>query len=177
MEPGQGAVGARDTGFHYELAALIGAGDLLRSVASDLPQARVVDLVQGLALVPVTRELSVALAGIGDPLPPETGFWRWSPGVLHLLQRASAAGPLAYLEADYLGRDGRQAAAVWHGGVVVCGPLFLSRSEPFPRTGAGPIGAVLRKLGVVAAGPQDEFVVLGLGRHRSTEDWCQTTTG
>ncbi len=160
-----------DQGFRYELCAMIAAPDVLEPMAAARPQAQVIGLAQGLAMVPVTSRLSTALEGTGATVPPETGFWLLSPGVLHLLETASAAGPIAYIETDYLGRDGRQTAAIWERGDLLYGPSILDRSEPFPRDGSSPIGTVLRRMGVVAAGRHDEFVVLGLGRHRSTEQW------
>lgn len=160
-----------DQGFRYELHAMIAAPVVLEPIAAAYPHARIVHLKGGLALIPVTSVLSAALEGTCDAVPPETGFWMLSPGILHLLEMASAAGPIAYVEADYLGHDGRQTAAVWDRGAVSYGPCILVRAESFPRTGGGPIGAVLRRLGVSAAGRRDEFVVLGLGRHRTTEDW------
>ncbi|HEU0101447.1 MAG TPA: hypothetical protein VFR07_03935 [Mycobacteriales bacterium] len=157
----------------YQLAAIVADRAVLGAGVADQPQAHVVELAQGKAMVPVTTALITAVAASGTAVvPPETGFWLLSPGVLQLLEDVSRAGPLAYLEADYVGYDGRQTAAVWEAGQLTDGPYILNRSEPFPRAGGGPIGAALRRLGVVAAGRRDEFVVLGLGQQRSTEDWA-----
>lgn len=163
--------GIVDQGLRYELAALIATADELAPLVAGRPQARLVPLHQDLALVPVTRALLGALDGAGEPLPPETGFRIWSPGVLALLVEGSGAGPVAYVEADYHGRDGRQTAAVWLHGHAVYGPEILGHSEPFPDTGGGPIGEALRRLGACAVGRRDEFVAVGLGRCRRTEDW------
>uniref|UniRef100_A0AAU2VFF7 Uncharacterized protein n=1 Tax=Streptomyces sp. NBC_00003 TaxID=2903608 RepID=A0AAU2VFF7_9ACTN len=43
----------------------------------------------------------------------ELGFWRLPGGFDGLLARWSAAGPLAYAEAEYFGGVGEQRAAVW----------------------------------------------------------------
>jgi len=65
---------------------------------------------------------------------------------------------------------------VWLDCQIVYGPRLLVPGEPFPVSdgpyGGSPIVLALRYLGVEAVGRHDEFVVLGLGRHRSTEDWC-----
>lgn len=164
---------AVDQGFRYALCALVADLPVLEAAAAVLPvDAHVVELAQGKAMVPVTRALTSALVGTGRPVPPETGFWQLTPGVLQLVGDVSVAGPVAYLEADYLGHDGRQTAAVWESRELTDGPYILGRAEPFPRSGGGPIGAALRRLGVVAAGRRDEFVVLGLGLHRTTEEWA-----
>jgi hypothetical protein len=124
-----------------------------------------------LALVPVTDELLLALGTAGHRCSPESGFHRLRPGLEAILMDCSCAGPVGYLEADYVGRDGRQTAAVWHHGAAVYGPEILGANEPFPGPRDNPIDGALRVLGVEAAGRRDEFVVVGLSRHRRTEDW------
>jgi hypothetical protein len=182
-----------DQGIRYELAGAVAAPDVLDIMARAHPDAVVVPLgTPGLALLPVTAELAAdltpaALCALGmDALPggtpyaarrraewltgTESGFRVLTPGVAALIEAGSTAGPVAYVEADYLGREGTQAAAVWRGGRLLAGPLLLGRKEPFSADTA-PISVALRLLGVVAAGRRDEFVVAGLGRHRRTADW------
>ncbi|MCA1836216.1 MAG: hypothetical protein LC721_07785 [Actinobacteria bacterium] len=123
-------------------------------------------------LVPVTDDLVLELDGTGARVSIETGFWQLSVGVHRLLITGSVRGRIAYLEADYIGREGRQTAAVWQSGETIYGPKILGRNEPFPAGGNSPICGALRALGVIAAGHRDEFVVTGLGRFRRTVDWC-----
>ncbi|HKO20701.1 MAG TPA: hypothetical protein VJU82_17640 [Acidobacteriaceae bacterium] len=123
-------------------------------------------------LVPVTDDLMLELDGTGARVSIETGFWQLSVGVHRLLITGSVRGRIAYLEADYIGREGRQTAAVWQSGETIYGPKILGRNEPFPAGGNSPICGALRALGVIAAGHRDEFVVTGLGRFRRTVDWC-----
>ncbi len=92
------------------------------------------------------------------------------PGLAALVEAASAGGALAYVEADYVGREGVQAAAVWRRGHLAIGPLLLGRREEFVADLA-PLNVALRALGVAAAGRSDEFTVAGLDRHRRTADW------
>ncbi|MPZ67393.1 MAG: hypothetical protein GEU83_18460 [Pseudonocardiaceae bacterium] len=159
-----------DQGTRYELVAMIARPGVLEPVCVVHPCARLVELEQGLALIPMTESLVGSLEPGEVAVPPETGFRAVSAGVWQLLQQTSTAGPVAYVEADYLGRDGWQTAAVWQRALAY-GPFLLGTSEPFPRTGGGPIGAALRCLGVVAGQRHDEFVRVGLGRHRRTEYW------
>lgn len=182
-----------DQGLTYELAGVVGATAVLAAIAQANPAATVVELdVAGLGLLPVTGELAAAvtpaaLCVLGLPaLPngspvaarrragwvtgPESGFAVLTPGLVALIEAGSMRGALAYLEADYVGLDGSQAAAVWRSGELVTGPLLLGRREVF-ESATAPISVVLRALGVVAAGRRDEFVVAGLGRHRRTVDW------
>lgn len=156
----------------YELSAVVATADVLAPLHQRHRSARLVALdAADLALVPVTDELLLALGTAGHRSSPETGFHRLSPGLEATLVGCSCNGPVGYLEGDYLGRDGRQTAAVWHHGAVVYGPEILGYNEPFPGPGDNPIDGALRVLGVEAAGRRDEFVVVGLGRHRRTEDW------
>jgi hypothetical protein len=155
---------------HYDLCGMVAAPDVLAGVVARHAAARIVELEQGLALVPVTDELAASFTE-ESRVPRESGFWRLTGGVLTALERASLAGPVAYLEAEYEGREGRQTAAVWDRGALVLGPLLLVRGEPFPARGGGPVGAALRRVGAVAVGRRDEFVALGLGRCRSTGEW------
>ena len=182
-----------DESLRYELAAVLGAPDLLVRFARVSRDVRIVPLaVADLAMVPVTVELAegitpAALCGLdADTLPsgsvaalerrtalltgPESGFAVLRPGLVALIEAVSADGALAYVEADYVAREGAQAAALWRGGHLAVGPLLLGRREEFA-AGTAPINVALRALGVVALGRSDEFVVAGLGRHRRTADW------
>lgn len=87
---------------------------------------------------------------------------------------ASTGGALAYVEADFFGGVGTQAAVVWDGGRLVLGPLSarLGPGRPRPRR-AWPINRALRTLGVRAGAHVDEFEAADLGRHRETEDWAE----
>lgn len=183
-----------DQGFRYELAGAVAELDVLAPLMEVHSSARVVALdAADLGLLPVTGELAASVtpamicavlgpANIdGGPestgrasaawhTGPESGFSRLTPGLLSLLEAVSVAGPVAYLETEYLGHDGYQTAAVWRSGTLMVGPLLLGRTEVFV-PGEAPISQVLRLLGVGAHGRFDEFVVAGLGRHRRTEDW------
>jgi hypothetical protein len=182
-----------DQGNRYELVGVVAAVQVLAPLEELHPALTVVPLAAaGLGMVPVTPDLAAALTPAmiravpgtgtsGEPgsarrgpadlhTGPESGFTHLTPSVLAVLEALSAVAPVAYLEADYTGRDGSQTAAVWQGGVVVLGPLILGRSEVFVPQQA-PISQVLRLLGVPGDWRRDEFVVAGLGRYRRTVDW------
>ncbi len=79
-----------------------------------------------------------------------------------LLARMSRSAVVAYVETDYFGGAGTQAAAVWRDGVLAWGP---EKASP------GPINGALRLLGARAREGTDEFESVGLHRFRSNEDW------
>ncbi|MFF2432010.1 hypothetical protein [Streptomyces mirabilis] len=98
------------------------------------------------------------------------GFWRLPGGFDKRLADWSAAGAVAYVEAEYFGGVGEQHAAVWADGAVVLGPLHVLEGQPFGSAGS-PISQALQRLGVVADAATDEFATVELDRHRHSEDW------
>ncbi|HEV7829007.1 MAG TPA: hypothetical protein VGP04_09160 [Pseudonocardiaceae bacterium] len=156
----------------YQLSAMVSTPQALEPICAQHRCAQLVPLATAnLVLTPVTEDLVHELDRQGTRVSPETGFWWLSIGVQELLVTGSARGRIAYLEADYFGREGRQTAAVWQFGGTIYGPRILGRNECFPAGGNSPICGALRQLGVVAAGRRDEFVVAGLGRYRHTVEW------
>lgn len=166
-----------DQGLRYELAAVLGAPGALARFVGLVPDARVVPLaVTEVAMLPVTVDLAATVT----PAPverrhalltgPESGFSVLRPGLVAVIEAVSVDCALAYVEADYLGREGTQAAAIWRRGLLVAGPLLLGRRERFVGD-AAPVNVALRALGVPALGRSDEFTVAGLGRHRRTANW------
>jgi hypothetical protein len=85
-------------------------------------------------------------------------------GFDRVLGKWSARGPVAYVAAEYFGGVGVQAAAVWHRGELVLGPLTTVEDSPIPSR--PPISQALHRLGASADDYIDEFEAVGLGRHR-----------
>ena len=82
----------------------------------------------------------------------------------------SRRGVLAYLETDYSGGGGLQAATLWGGGATAIRPISMTADEGRQRPRATwPINAALRGLGVVAASGMDEFDTFGLAPYRSLD--------
>jgi hypothetical protein len=160
----------------YQLQAVLAAADLLTARAADLPEAAVVPLDHGMALVPMTERLADALdSGAPDPGTESLRFV-WLPnGFDRVLADWSAAGPVAYVEADYFGGVGSQRAVVWLRGEVVLGPLGVAPGQPHGPPGS-PISRSLARLGVACDGALDEFDTVGLRRHRETGDWAGDST-
>lgn len=148
----------------YELEAVIARAPVLRALNG---RAKIVQLDQGWSMLPMTRTVIEAMAVDGGA---ELDGFRVAPaGFGSVLAACSVHGPLAYVEADFFGGVGSQAAQVWDGGKSVLGPLLMDDADE-PPPGGSPISRALRHLGVVAAG-SDEFEAVGLGRQRETDDW------
>jgi hypothetical protein len=146
-------------------------------------------LRQGLALAPLTDELHDEILECFEPSGhsgfPE--FWKLSPSLIAFARRQSEATPLVYLETDYFGGNGTQAAIAWARGHVVFGPEQTGNAVPLSGGAINralrtlsvkllptrPINCALQFLGVKALWPFDEFDAVGLGRCRSNEDWIE----
>ncbi|MGC5365570.1 hypothetical protein ACPXCE_28510 [Streptomyces sp. DT24] len=155
----------------YALQAVIAADDLLRAASREVPGAQVVPLGQGLSLMPMTDEVFDAVTDGSDG--GDLGFWRLPGGFATLLAQWAAAGPIAYVEAEYFGGVGEQRAAVWADGSLALGPLDEPTKKRFSRA-VSPISQALRRLGARRSLGEDEFEAVGLDRHRTNEDWISS---
>ncbi|WP_333741173.1 hypothetical protein [Streptomyces sp. IBSBF 2806] len=157
----------------YELQAVIAGDELLRVTSRDIPGARLAPLRQSLSLMPMTDEVFDAVTD--GSTPGALGFWRLPGGFEKLLAQWSAAGPVAYVEAEYFGGVGEQRAAVWADGVLTLGPLDAPAKKWFSRA-VTPISQALRRLGARRSLGEDEFEAVGLDRHRNNDDWIPSST-
>lgn len=150
----------------HTIQAFIAKTDTLRDATRGLENARVIPLGQGLALLPNTDELSEELrANDGGGGPAFEEFYNLTPRLAELAALWSAGGPVAYVETDYFGGSGEQAAVLWENGEIVY--------EPY-RGKLGPVNDVLRRLGAERGDGLDQFDAVGLGRHRSNDDWIRS---
>jgi hypothetical protein len=124
--------------------------------------AEFVLLNQGKAMIPITDELREFYE---IPFCPLTDQVKEIPaGICSLAKKIP--GKTAYLEAEFFGGIGSQAAAIWDMGNLIFGPVVKACA----------INEALQKLNVVKGDSHDEFEALGLGRHRGTNSWTKTKT-
>lgn len=156
----------------FELRALIGARSVLEPIAARLSGARLAELTESLAMLPMSSALEAGLSP-EDRSPALDGL-RLGVKLAALAKEASTAGPLVYAEADYSpGRD-FQAAVLWNGGRLVSAPR-ADRAAWDPREPAmveRPVNAALRALGVQRGDYDDEWDAVALARHATTESWA-----
>jgi len=135
-------------------------------VPERLPHTRAISIGHGIQLVPVLDETFDALGEQSPDLPdpPEVEFWKLSGPIVRVALELSQHGPVAYIETDYFGGTGEQAAIVWEDGRV---------RMPAQQARSGPINEALRLMGVRAGIMRDEFEAVGLGAHRSNDDWLE----
>ena len=141
----------------YTIQGIIGDWALLTS--RTIAKARFVSLPQNKALLPFSSEFRsehalpwLPLTDEGSELPEK---------IQNICTRLSVDGRLAYVEAEFFGGLGTQAAVVWTNGII----------SGVPMLGPNAIDQALRSIGVIATKGVDEFDTLGLGRHRDIEGW------
>lgn len=174
----------------HTLEAFIARQDPLREAVAGFRYARLIPLRAGLALLPVTDDFhdEVATAYRGGTEERLSEFWRLSPSLAVLGHGISQHTPVAYVETDYFGGVGTQAAIAWDRGRIVFGP---SKDEEWGSADqrpinqalhalgvrlvrGKPINRALRWLGVRTWWPIDAFAAVGLDRFRSNEDWIES---
>lgn len=158
----------------YQLRGVIGRISAAQGVASALGSAAVaVPLEQGFALVPYTAGVYDAFVAAGRVTERIKPFWWLGESLAELCAAASKDSALVYVEAEYFGGAGDQKAVLWEGGRIALGPVTTGRLSASGRDpGRTAISQALAGLGVTGTGPEhDEFLVLGLDRHRHWEDW------
>jgi hypothetical protein len=145
----------------HSIAGFVARKELLREGTRHLTHAVIASLEQGFGFLPATGDLHDEL---GDGGSPHDEFWGLSDGLARLGAELSRGGPVAYVETDYFGGTGDQAAMVWENGEVVSGP---SKSR------IGAIHHALLWIDVEKGDADDRFDALGLGLHRHTSDWAE----
>lgn len=168
----------------YTLNAVIADLELLRAVTDPV----VVPLPQGKGLVPLVDKFwgehqaqPLIRQWEGREAPDDdfdsaderrvyvdraTASFAWLTEFCRRLSAAPGA-MVAYVEADFFGGRGRQAAAVWQAGELMLEPVVDEAA----------IDRALARIGVTRAGGIDEFAALGLDRCRRTERWLELAAG
>jgi hypothetical protein len=143
---------------------------LLPAAKKLIPGGKGAALEQDFCFIPITDRVFEDLRSTYPELADaENEFERLSAAVEFVAKELSLEGEVAYIETEYWGGPGMQAAIVWKGGEVV-----LSLSAKAPKV--GPINKALAVLGVDLRGRLDEFDTLGLGRYRSSHAWFHEAT-
>jgi hypothetical protein len=145
----------------HSIQAIIAATHVLDHVASTHAAARIVPLVQGLGIIPMTEELLYEIGGVSLEQVDAEGFLYLTTALSVFLKDISLKGPIAYIETEYWGGMGAQSAVAWSEGKVVVEPKTAD---------GGPINEALRALGIDKGTEHDEFDAIGLGQYRSMDD-------
>ncbi len=147
----------------HHIAAIIAGADIAAAfaVAADAPAPT--ELPADLVIVPLSDRQFDRITGL-RPGPYVADFAYLSTSLTKALSAASREGPVVYIETEYFGGTGSQAAAAFVDGEMVFADHDADTRDTKRRD--GPINKALRLLGVPASGDRDEFDTLGLGRFR-----------
>lgn len=149
----------------HNIEAIIAEAGVLRAFCALRPETVLVPLAHGLALVPATERLRLALDAPGPAAAAETvaGFELLRGGLARACSSSRGrAGRIVYVETRYFGGDGGQAAALNRAGRLQWADV--------KENGIGAISRALRALGVRCGTAYDEFDAAGLGNVRSTDE-------
>lgn len=160
----------------HTIQGFIAKTKILQEGAHWVTDAHVIPLSQSLSLLPVTEGLHDGL--MSEPprvRKPYKEFWRLSFEMEAFALRKSRLGAVAYVETDYFGGVGQQAAILWKDGSAIVGPLgteIVKIDTAIRRVGAElPVNTVLWRMGVEIGAARDEFEAIGLHHHRDNEAW------
>jgi len=149
----------------HNITAVIGAAADVARVVSRTGGPMPVKLKFGLEIAPLGHQQIDLLT----ELQPGEYFdgTHLSEALQRALIQAADDGKLAYIETNYFGGTGSQAAAVFSAGRIVMRSSIPIGRQPAHRD--APINTALRALGVEALAGEDEFDSIGLGRFRDLE--------
>ena len=153
----------------YVLQAVIASPTIFGQ--QQFPESRLVNLSQGMCLLPLTTGLrkhlnipDLSLTDTDDGMVPATN--KLPQEIAKFCLSLSQNGRVAYLEAEFFG-SGVQASAVFEEGRHI--QTLISTGQE--RVGA--INSALQLLGVTTGDYRDEFDALKLGQYRDTDKWVQ----
>lgn len=146
----------------HRINAVIGKRADVIGIADDWVRARLIELPQGFAMVPMTIRLLEDVEELMEPSGIEDcyGLDGLDGAVICLLEQYSFRTKLAYIETDYFGGYGIQGGVLYENGCEVIPP----------RVGEGTVNALLKELGAWRKPNTDEFDCLELGKYRHTEE-------
>ena len=157
------------------LKAIIGNDEVIADFSQDWVRAKKVELAQGFSLVKLIKKLLDDIHELvnNKSEDPYKDFYYLSSSLHEILVRKSENTALAYIETDYFGGSGTQAALLYENGIITTEPLktedeWDSKKQEYIQipSGARAVNFILKKMGVVCQDRLDEFDSIKLGSHR-----------
>ncbi|MFK7969119.1 MAG: hypothetical protein AB8F95_02075 [Bacteroidia bacterium] len=145
----------------------------IRSIESAWVLAHAIKLPQGFAMIPISIDLVEDMEELEDkPKTHEKSPLGSLPPTLHqYLLANSRQSEIAYIETEYFGGTGHQAAILYKDQNIALGPLITENNYwEKDSEDQQAINAILSKMGVWCNQDKDEFEMLGLGKWRSNEE-------
>ena len=145
----------------YTLEAIIARPSVLEKASFGFADSKIVLLTSEAAIFPVTQAFYDRFLQTSPREAFSDCFHYLSYPLAAICSSLSEFGAVAYVEAEFFGGMGQQAAVVWEDQQVVLGPL----------EDADAINKALRLLGIKRGRGGDEFDAVDLGKHRETTEW------
>jgi hypothetical protein len=145
----------------HSISGFVARADVLRAGTAHLRSAYVASLAQGFGFLPVTEEVDEETGGRTVAYEQ---FYRLTDALARLGSAMSRGGAVAFVETDYFGGTGDQAAIAWKDGRIAFGP---------EKARMGAVSDALRRIGAAKGEARDEFEAVGLDRHRGNDDWME----
>jgi hypothetical protein len=117
-----------------------------------------------LSFLPIEREDVVRIAGETRPILIDDEYQALDSAFIAIVLDRSSQGTILYLQTEYFGGVGGQAALLAREGRAIFGPQH----------GEGSISDALLMMGMKPDG--DAFDGVGLGRHRDNEAWREAAS-
>lgn len=163
------------------IQVILGKQRSIESLAERWVQAKAYPLPQGFAVIPLTPRLSDDIEELLQKSGRVEPFAYFTEAHRELLEHESRRlnAALAYLETEYIGGIGLQAAVLFENGKQSINPLKTKtvreelqdfRQEP---AGERAINVVLKAMGVWKSKAFDEFNALRLDKYRNNEDFLR----
>ncbi len=147
----------------HHVQAILGEKHNLDEIKRLYEHSKVIELPQGIYLLPLTEDLYDAVAEVDDNALSDPAFMFLSSKIGSLLLSHSSGQGLVYFETDYFGGTGTQGAVYVKAGEVLIQPTLESNS----------INQALKLWGIRSSLGKDEFATLFLNWFRSNEDWIE----
>lgn len=150
----------------HSINAVVGPAETVAKIVEAASCPSATELQFGLAIAPLGHAQIDRLTG-QEPSEIAEGFKYLSPALERGLVDAAGGGGFVYIETEYFGGTGSQAAAIFSD--LQYATRLVETEVDAPAQPESPINYALRSLGVRAAPGQDEFDTLGFQRFRSLE--------
>lgn len=151
----------------HTIEAIVTTENFARELAAVWVSLRRVSLAQGYVMIPLADALKDDVEELVGKLErPYDCFQKLSGSVLDMIKNIRCTDKVAYLETEFFGGVGEQAAIVWQRGEVIYGPELAE--EPH-----NSINQALKILGVRTFTRIDEFEEVNLHWKRSTQEWYE----
>ncbi|WP_156152608.1 hypothetical protein [Flammeovirga sp. OC4] len=144
----------------YYLKAFIGQKESLVPIRNKYSNSKLVDLSDKISMIPITDELFDEMNQMENS-SEIASFEFLTEYIENKTLDLIGNKKLAYFESEFFGGQGGHIGLIWVNG----------KREFIGEFKKDTLNKILKKLGVIRNGNQDEFETVGLDSHRNIEDW------